>query len=60
MAIYLHVFFKPLIDSSEVDFHKIFQFAGVENQNPVAVAVTDRQNPKVCASIRSINGRATQ
>ena len=41
MAIYLHVFFEPLVNSSEVDFYEIFELAGVEDEDAIATAITD-------------------
>ena len=39
MAIYLHVFFEPLVNRSEVDFYEVFELAGVEDEDAIATAV---------------------
>ena len=43
MTIYLHVFFEPLVNSSEVDFDEIFELAGVEDEDAIATAIADRK-----------------
>jgi hypothetical protein len=41
VAIDLHIFLEPLIDSSKVDFNKIFELASVEYNDPIGAAIAD-------------------
>jgi hypothetical protein len=41
VAIDLHIFLEPLIDSSKVDFYEIFELASVEDDDPIAAAIAD-------------------